>query len=124
MTSQPPARRRNIALVVLDIAAGILLLFVGVAVALTVITQALAYRGLHAQCGAGPFDGIECNGAVLNIVVYGLIAVAVLALFLGFGMFIVNLIRKRVAFYWPLAGVVVSLVLFYVGTWVAGLTVP
>jgi len=61
---------------------------------------------------------------VLGIVVYGLMAVAVLALFLGFGLFLVNVIRKRVAFYWPLAGIVLTLVLFYIGTWVAGMTVP
>jgi hypothetical protein len=124
VTTQPPARRRNVALIALDVAAAILLLFVGVAVALTVITQALSYSGLHSQCGAGAYSGLTCNPVALGIVVYGLIAVAVLALFVGFGMVIVNLIRKRWTFYWPLAAVVVTLVLFYVGTWVAGATLP
>lgn len=124
MTSQTPAPRRNGVLVTIDVVAGILLLLVGVALALVVITSAIAYGGLHNQCGSLEYGGLTCNSTVLDIVVYGLIAVAVLSLFLGFGMFVVSLIRRRWAFYWPLAGVIVTLVLFYVGTWVAGMTVP
>lgn len=61
---------------------------------------------------------------MLGIVVSGLISVSVLAQFLGFGMFLVSIIRKRVAFVWPLAAIVLTIALFYLGTWVASLTVP
>lgn len=124
MTTQPPTKRRNGVLVTIDVVAGILLLVVGVTIALTVLTSAIAFGGLHAQCGSQPYSGLTCNSTVLGIVVYGLIAVAVLGIFFGFGMFVVFVIRKRWAFYWPLAGIVLTLVLFYLGTWVAGLTVP
>jgi hypothetical protein len=67
---------------------------------------------------------MTCNGLVLSIVVYGLIAVAVLATFIAFGMVIVGLIRKRSVFYWPLAAIILTIVLFYIGTWVAGMTLP
>jgi O-antigen ligase len=124
VTPQPPARRRNPALIVLDVVAGIVLLAVGAVLAIGVISSAIAYGGLHAECGDGPHGGLACNSTALGIVVYGLIAVAILALFLGFGMFLVSLVRKRLAFYWPLAAIVITIVLFYAGTWVAGMTVP
>jgi hypothetical protein len=40
----------------------------------------------------------------------------VLAAFLGLGFFVVALIRKRLAFVWPLAAVVLTIVAFYAGT--------
>ena len=123
-TATPSPARRNPALVTLDIVAGIVFIVFGIVVALGVLTTAISFGALHDTCGAGPYDGLTCNSTVLGIVVYGLMAVAVLALFLGFGLFLVNVIRKRVAFYWPLAGIVLTLVLFYIGTWVAGMTVP
>jgi hypothetical protein len=124
VTSPLPAPRRNRVLVTIDIAAALLLQVFSIVVALVVITQALAYSGLHSLCGAGAFEGMTCNGLVLSIVVYGLIAVAVLATFIAFGMVIVGLIRKRSVFYWPLAAIVLTIVLFYIGTWVAGMTLP
>jgi hypothetical protein len=124
MTSSPPLSKRNPALVVLDVTAGILLLIVGVVLGLAVIASAVSYGGIQANCGAAPYSGLTCNAAVLAIVVYGLIVVAVLAFFLGLGFFVVNLVRRRYGFYWPLAALVVTLGLFYLGTWVAGLTVP
>lgn len=124
MSSQPPPRRRNPVLVVLDIVVAVVLLAIGAVLALAVISTATSYAAIQAECGAGPYDGLRCNPTALSIVVYGLIAVAILALFLAFGMVIVNLIRKRLVFYWPLIGIVVTVALFYVGTWVAGMTVP
>lgn len=108
----------------LDIVAGILLIGFGIVLALGVLTTAIAYGGLHAACTPALAESLTCNSTVLGIVVYGLIGVSVLALFLGFGMFLVSLIRKRVAFMWPLAAIVLTIVLFYLGTWVASLTVP
>lgn len=91
-------------------------------IGLSVLVSAVQYGGLQAGCGAGPYDGLHCNGAVLGVVVYGLIAIAVIAFFLGLGFFVVNLIRRRYAFYWPLAAIVVTVGLFYLGTWLASLT--
>lgn len=121
-SSSPPARPRNSVLVALDVIAGILLILVGLGVGLAVLTSAISYGGLHAGCGAGPYEGLVCNSTVLGAVVFGLIAVAVLAWFLGLGFFVVSVIRKRLAFIWPLAGVIVTIVLFYIGTWLVGLT--
>jgi len=61
---------------------------------------------------------------VLAVVVYGLIIATVLTTFLALGMMIVSAIRKRYIFWWPLGAIVVTIALFYLGSWVAGMTVP
>ncbi len=123
-TSSPSARRRAPALVVVDAAAAILLLILSASVSVGVVVTAFAYSGVQAQCGAGPYSGLTCNSAVLAVVVYGLMTVAVLAAFLALGMMIVSAIRKRYMFWWPLGAIVVTVALFYLGSWVAGMTVP
>lgn len=124
LTTAPARKKRNIVLVVVDIVLGIVLIIISLFIGLGVLLSAVQYGGLQAGCGAGPYQGLSCNSAVLSIVVYGLMTVAVLAFFLGIGFFIVNMVRKRYGFYWPLAAIVVTVALFYVGSWVAGMTVP
>ncbi|MCU1579646.1 MAG: hypothetical protein JWP19_1850 [Rhodoglobus sp.] len=127
MTSSSPAalpKKRNVVLVVLDIVAGVVLLVISLSLGLGVLLSAVQYGALNTGCGAGPYQGLTCNSTVLSIVVYGLMAVAVLAFFLGLGFFVVNMVRKRYGFYWPLAAIIVTVGLFYLGSWVAGLTVP
>jgi hypothetical protein len=124
VTSPTPARRRNPALVALDVIAGILILGFGILVTIAVLGAAIDFGGLHTGCGPGPYDGITCSAAALGAISNGLIIVCILALFLGFGMFVVSLIRKRVAFYWPLIGIVVTIAAFYLAAWIASLTLP
>ncbi len=106
------ARRRNPALITIDIIASIVLLLFCGGTALLVLLNASSYSALPTT-----------NGTLLSIVVFLLMAIAVLGLFIAFGMVIVNLIRKRYTFWWPLGGIVVILGLFYLGTWIISLTV-
>ncbi|MGV8881304.1 MAG: hypothetical protein ACOH19_04050 [Rhodoglobus sp.] len=123
-TSSPAAPRRNPVLVTIDILASALLcLLVGV-LALGVTTTALSFDSLRQLCGGGPYEGVVCSPVLLGIVIYGLIVIAVIVAALGIGMAIVSLIRKRYTFWWPLGAIVIILVFFYLGTWLAGLTVP
>jgi hypothetical protein len=123
-SSSPAAPRRNPILVTIDIVVSVLLLMVSGALAVTVIANARAYGDITASCGLGPYTGLECNATVLAIVVYGLIGIAVLAAFIGFGMVLVSLIRRRYAFWWPLGSIVLTIAIFWVATWLASLTVP
>ena len=123
-TSSPAAPRRNPVLVTVDILASVIFcLLVGV-LALGVTTTALSFDSLRQLCGDGPYEGLVCSPALLGIVIYGLIVIAVIVAALGIGMAIVSLIRKRYTFWWPLGAIVIILVFFYLGTWLAGLTVP
>lgn len=120
----PPARRRHPAIVTVDVLLSIVLLAFSGVVAFLVVVSAFSYSGLHAMCTPADVAGIVCNSVVLGIVVYGLMTVAIIAAFLGFGMVIVSLIRRRWAFVWPLGAILLTIGLFYLATWVASLTVP
>lgn len=108
----------------IDIVVSVIILAFGAVLALTVLTYAGQFGGLTAECGNGPFTGLECNSTALSIAVFVLIAVTILSYFLAIGMVIVSLIRKKVIFPWPLGGVILIIVAFYIAAWVAGMTVP
>ena len=118
----PP--RRNAVRLTIDIVVSVVLLAFGAVLALTVLTYAGQFSSVTADCGSGPFSGLECNSTALSIAVFALIAVTILSYFLSVGMVIVSLIRKKIIFLWPLAGVILIVIAFYVATWVAGMTIP
>ena len=122
--SSPPAPRRHPALVTLDVLASIVLLVISAGIAFGVVITAFAYSGVQSQCVPGDAVGIVCNTVVLGIVVYGLMTIAIIVAFLGLGMAIVSLIRRRWAFIWPLGAILVTVAFFYLGSWIAGITVP
>ena len=111
-------------LVGLDIAVGLVLLVVLILLGYVILDSAAQYGTLQDTCGAGPYTGLQCNSAVLGAVVLGLTVVAVLGFFAGLGFFAVNVLRRHYAFFWPLAAIVLVVVLFYVGTWLVGQTTP
>lgn len=106
MTGQDAAspRKRNPALVTVDIVAAILLVLACLGLGLTALGWGTAFLALPAAAGAG----------------YALIAVAVLAFFLTTGLVVVNLIRRRYTFWWPLAGAIVILAAIYITSAIAG----
>ena len=124
MSSALVAPRRNIALVTVDIVISAIPLAFGAVLALTVLGYSSQFGTITADCGAGPFDGIQCNTTALSIPVYRMIAVTIIGSFLGIGTFIVSLIRKRLTFWWPLGAVILILIAFYVASWVASMVAP
>ncbi|WP_309614949.1 DUF6264 family protein [Salinibacterium sp.] len=120
----PAAPRRHVVIVVADILASVIFLVFGAVLALTVVGYAAQFGTVTADCGAGPFDGLECSSIALSIAVYGLIGVTVLGYFLAVGMVIVSVIRKRLTFWWPLGAVILIIVAFYAAAWVAGMVAP
>lgn len=124
MSIPSPAPRRNRVVLVVDIVATVVLLTFGIVFALAALTYATVFGSFTAGCGTGPFEGLTCNTTALGIAVYGLIVVTVLATLLAIGMVIVSLIRRRPTFWWPLGSLVVTVVAFYLTSWLAGSTVP
>jgi hypothetical protein len=107
-----------VALVVLDIAVSVVALLIAFAlglVALAFVTQLTTVSG---TCGADP--SLSCNPTQLGIAAYGLLAVTVLAFFLGFGFAIVRIIQKRYTFAWTVGALVVMLIAFYAASFIAG----
>lgn len=124
MSIPSPAPRRNRVVLVVDILATVVLLTFGIVFALAALTYATAFGSFTAGCGTEPSEGLTCNATALGIAVYGLIVVTVLATLLAIGMVIVSLIRRRPTFWWPLGSLVITVVAFYLASWLAGSTVP
>jgi hypothetical protein len=103
---RPPLRK-------LDLAAGIVLALIGALIGFVM----LAYMGqlpqLAAVCEGVPVDGLRCSPDFLNtitIVGYGIV---IFAWFLSFGFFVVRVLRRRIGFFWPIIGVVVMILGYY-----------
>ena len=119
-----PAPRRSLPLVVGDIVASVAILAFALVfgfVSLYFVTQ---FAGFGAECGTGPYEGLQCNGTVLGIATFGLLIITVLAFVLGLGMTIVRLIQKRFTFVWPLGALAVMIAAFYFFSWLASQTAP
>lgn len=114
MTQHPSGRgKRHPALVALDVTAGVLLVMVSLGLSIGVVYTAGQYPLLLDACGS---SGAACNEALLRTVVIALTAVAIFSFAVTAAMFIVNLIRRRAAWYWPLIGAVITVAAFYAGT--------
>jgi uncharacterized BrkB/YihY/UPF0761 family membrane protein len=116
--------KRNPALVTLDIVAAVVFVVIGLVLSLVVVVQAGLYPPLLSSCGAGPYEGLTCNSGFLNVAIIVMSAIAIFAFAIGAGMVVVNLIRRRAVWYWPLLGIVVTIVGFYLGTYLVSLTAP
>jgi len=125
-STPPPAvpRKRNPVIVTLDIAAAVVFVVIGLTLGIYVLTTAAQFPKLLAECGDGPFAGLECSGdwvATWGIVIVG---IAVFSFAITTGMVLVNIIRKRPVWYWPLVGILITTVGFYASTALVSLAVP
>ena len=120
-TTPTPGRPRNAVLVTVDILAGIVLIVIGVAISIGVIFTVGQYPALVSGCGSATPGGLPCEaGGLVSTVVTIVIVVAVFAAALGLGFFVVRIIQKRVAFYMPLIGIVVTIAALYIGSAIVG----
>lgn len=113
-----PPRKRNAALVVLDIVVSIVALLFAFALGLlsvALVTQLIAVAG---SCSAD--TTLTCDPALLTVAGYGLLAVTILGFFLGLGFTIVRLIQRRYTFPFAVGAFVVLVVAFYVASFIAG----
>ena len=120
-SATPPARPRNVALVVVDIAVSAVALFFAFGLGLTALAFVTQLTGVSARCGTDA--SFACNTTLLGIATYGLLAVTILGFFLGLGFTIVRIIQKRLTFPWAVGALVVLLVAFYAATFLAGAAV-
>jgi hypothetical protein len=118
MTTTPPARRR--ALVVVDIAVGVAIALLGLLLSLYIVASYEQYRTLATTCTGITPTGTECDQGFLDGALAIGYAVTVLGWLLTSGMFVVQVIRRRLAWFWPLIGMVVVYVAFWIVTAVVG----
>ena len=111
-------------LVTVDIVASVLLLLLALGLTLVSVGYTTIFGGFTANCGDGPYPGLQCNGTALSVATVGLLVVTILAMFVAVGMVVVRLIQKRYTFVWPLGAVILLIIAFYAATFLAGQTVP
>jgi len=120
--SAVPARRRNALLITLDIIAGGIVIAFGLVFGLVVYAAGEQYAAINdGVCVNGPYEGLTCNAGALSVIVFATVGITLLVWALTSGMFIVNLIRRKYAFYWPIIGVVIMVASFWIGTYFVGL---
>lgn len=112
MSSIPARAPRNTVLLTLDVIAGVVAIAFTVVLSIVTVTIATSYNA-----------ATDADPVWRGVAVLGITAVSILGAFAGVGMFIVALLRRRLAFVWPLGAFVVVLAGFYLGTWVFSLAV-
>jgi len=105
-----PARRRSRPLVVLDLTLGILVALVGIVFSWGIILTALSLPGNY----------IGGNESLLSTITTLWIAFAIFGWAISTGMFIVRAIQRRYAFYWPIIGIIIVVLSFYLGAFILG----
>jgi len=105
-----PARRRNRSLVILDITAGIVIALVGLVFAYGIVVTTLSIANQY------KVD----NTSLLATITTLMIAFAIFGWAITGGMFIVRAIQRRYAFFWPIIGIIIIVLSYYLGALIVG----
>jgi hypothetical protein len=108
MTTPPPARHP--ALRILDIVGGVVVGVLALVFGFTAVGILSSLQPDPAVCGEG------CDSGALAAIVIAGVAAQIFAWALSIGFFLVRAMRRRVAFFWPVVGLVVMIIAFYATT--------
>lgn len=86
---------------------------IGAFIALIMLTLVSQLSGLSAVCEGIEPDGVACNQTYLNVVLIVGTALVVFGWCLTIGFFIVRVIRRQLAFFLPIIGIVIVLAAYY-----------
>jgi hypothetical protein len=110
-TPPTPARKP---LRIIDLVAGIVIAIIGALIGFIMLGLVGQFGGLAAACEGVSPDGLRCNAGYLSGSVILGTAIVVFGWFLTTGFFIVRILRRQLAFWLPLVGIVVMVAAFYV----------
>ena len=110
-TPPTPARKP---LRIIDLIAGIVIAIIGALNGFIMLGLIGQFSGFAAACEGVSPDGIQCNDGYLNGIVILGTAIVVFGWFLTAGFFIVRILRRQLAFWLPLLGIVIMLAAYYV----------
>ena len=105
-----PARIRSRTLVVLDLVVGITIALLGIVFSWGIILTALSL----------PNNYIGGNESLLSTITGLWIAFAIFGWAIPAGMFVVRAIQRRYAFFWPIIGIIIVVLSFYIGAFILG----
>ena len=118
----PDRRRRQPAVVALDLIASVAILAFALVFGLVMLQFVNQLYGFSASCAADASLG--CNTALLGVATYGLLGVTVIVFVLGLGMAIVKVIQRRYTIFWTFGALVIMILAFYAASYLTGQAVP
>jgi len=92
--------------VVIDIAVGIVVAIIGLALSFGVLVTATQFADLPTS-----------NAGLLSTITTVLTALAIFGWAVPAGMFLVRALQRRYAFYWPIIGIIIVVISFYACTY-------
>jgi hypothetical protein len=104
--ARPPLR-------VLDLVASILIAILGAMIGVILLAYVAQLGALQTLCDGASADGLVCNGGYLTGVSVLGAALVVFAWFLTAGFALVRILRRRLAFWLPIVGIVAMIAGFY-----------
>ncbi len=110
--STPPTPARP-PLRIIDLVAGIVLAIIGALLGFIMLALIGQFGGFSAACEGVTPDGIQCDGGFLSAVLIIGTALVVFGWFVTVGFFIVRILRRRLAFWLPLVGILVIFAAYY-----------
>ncbi|MEO5922150.1 MAG: DUF6264 family protein [Pseudolysinimonas sp.] len=110
-TTTPPARTP---LRILDLIVGIVLLIIGALTGFVMLALIGQFSGLAEACEGVAAEGLSCDGGYLNVTLIIGTAIVVFGWFLTAGFFVVRILRRQLAFWLPIVGIVSILAAYYV----------
>ena len=111
MTTPPPPAKKPLRII--DLVAGLVLAIIGALIGFIMLGYVAQLSQLSAICEGVDVDGTRCSPAFLSAMgVIGL-GIVVFAWFLTFGFFVVRVLRRQVAFFLPLLGIVAMIAGYY-----------
>ncbi|MEQ1737966.1 MAG: DUF6264 family protein [Rhodoglobus sp.] len=117
MTTTAPARGP---LRIPDLIAGVLLVIIAALIGTIMLGYMTQLGLLSGVCEGIEPDGTRCSPAFLSTMTIVGVGIVVFAWFLSLGFFVVRVLRRRLAFWVPLVGIVAMIAGFYVTSAVLG----
>ena len=114
----PAARRRNPALVIVDIVASVAVIAFALVFGLVMLGIVSQLVELAAACGTDA--SLQCNTGLLGVATYGLLGVTVIVFCLGLGLGIVRAIQRRYTFPWTFGALIIMVLAYYLSVIVTG----
>ena len=114
----PAARRRNPALVIVDIVASVAVIAFALVFGLVMLGIVPQLVELAATCDTDA--SLQCNTALLGVATYGLLGVTVIVFCLGLGLGIVRAIQRRYTFPWTFGALIIMVLAYYLSVILTG----
>lgn len=105
---------------ILDLVVGLLLVIIAALIGFIMLGYMTQLGLLSSLCEGVEVDGLRCSPGFLSTMSIVGVGIVIFAWFLSLGFFIVRVLRRQLAFWVPLVGIVAMIAGFYITSAVLG----